>query len=156
MTSKPPSTTLSNPNPPTALPWLFAAVSFIGFLDAAYLTANHYFGIPLVCSVIQGCERVTTSAYSTVFGVPVALLGALYYVIIFFLTVWYIDSRRLDVFFTAARMTSVGMIASLWFVSIQLFVLKAICIYCMTSALTSTILFAIGAYTLKRGWIRAE
>ena len=155
MTSNQSSTVPLSHNPPRWLSWLFVGVSFLGFLDAGYLTANHYLGIPLVCSLLQGCERVTASPYSIMFGVPVALLGVLYYLTIFIFSVWYIDSGRAEALFTMAKLSIFGMAAALWFVSVQLFILHAICLYCMFSALTSTTLFLLGAYTLRRSWIRA-
>jgi uncharacterized membrane protein len=59
-------------------------VSFLGFLDATYLAAKHYLGAPIACSIFEGCEKVTTSQYAAVFNIPVALLGALYYLLFLF------------------------------------------------------------------------
>jgi len=52
---------------------IFLAVSAVGFLDATYLTVEHYrVGIP-PCAIL-GCEIVLTSAQSRIAGVPVALV----------------------------------------------------------------------------------
>lgn len=130
------------------LPVLFIALSFLGFSDATYLTAKHYLGTPVTCILFQGCEQVTTSPYSVVYGVPVALLGALYYAAVLILTVAYLDSKRIGMLKLAAAITPAGFLASLWFVYLQLFVIKAICFYCMLSAMTSTALFGLGMYAL--------
>jgi uncharacterized membrane protein len=120
---------------------LFLVVSFIGFLDAGYLVANHYFGAPLTCIVTDGCETVTTSSYSRIMGIPVALLGALYYLTVFLLTVAFLDTKR-RLFFDCARLlTLAGFLFSLWFLFVQAFVLRSYCIYCLGSIATSTILF---------------
>ena len=63
----------------------FLPVSFLGFIDASYLTIKHFVGTPLPCSVLKVCEEVTTSQYSVIGGVPVAMLGAIYYLAIFVL-----------------------------------------------------------------------
>ena len=132
--------------------WIIFAliiVSFIGFLDATYLTVKHYTGTPIACSIFEGCEKVTTSPYATVFNIPVALYGALYYLFTFFLSVAYLDTKR-NLFISAIPpLTAIGFIASVWFVYLQLFVIKAICPYCMISAATSTALFILGIFVLK-------
>jgi len=46
------------------------ALSFVGFLDASYLTAKHYLNFEIPCSILNGCEQVLTSQYATLFGVP--------------------------------------------------------------------------------------
>ncbi len=125
------------------------AVSFVGFLDATYLTANHYIDAPLPCSVLEGCEQVTNSEYSVVFGIPVALGGALYYLLILILSIAYFDTRRRGLLHAIIPFTALGFLASVWFVYLQLFVINAICLYCMLSALTSTILFMLSVYILK-------
>ena len=50
-----------------------------------------------------------------------------------------------------ARLTIIGLLASLWFIYLQLFVIKAICLYCMFSAFTSITLFIFGLFVLNFG-----
>ncbi len=120
-------------------------LSFIGFLDASYLTFKHYSGTPINCAIFNGCEEVTNSKYATIGPVPVALLGAIYYALIFLLVIAYLDSKNPKFFNLAALMTPLGLIASLGLVYLQLFIIKAICLYCMVSAADSTLLFVAGA-----------
>jgi len=122
----------------------FGSLSFLGFLDATYLAVQHYRGIPVTCSIIKGCDIVTSSSFSVIFGVSVALLGAIYYLSIFILSASYLDSKKIKSLYWISRLTWVGFIASLWFLYLQLFVIKAICIFCLGSALTSTLLFILG------------
>ena len=133
--------------------WLFALfliiISFIGFLDATYITLKHYLGVPITCSILNGCEKVTTSVYSTVFNIPVALIGSVYYLIIFALIILYLDIKKETIFYTASKITALGFIASIWFTYLQIFVLKAFCFYCLVSSGTSTILFILGIIALK-------
>ncbi len=129
---------------PKWLPWAIAILSFLGFLDAAYLTVVHYLGIPIKCSILAGCQTVTTSKYSMLFGTPIALYGSIYYLIIFILSVAYFDSKKEELLRAVAYISPIGFIASLVFVFLQLFVIKAICEYCVGSAITSTLLFILG------------
>ncbi len=127
--------------------WLIlvmAGITFFGFADAAYLTIEHYFSVPLPCTIFNGCEAVTTSVYSVLAGIPVALLGALYYLTVFILLACAIDTHKKIFASLAMKVTPFGFFASLYFVYLQIFVIKAICLYCMVSATTSTILFVLG------------
>ena len=115
----------------------------IGLLDSGYLTFKHITGGEVTCSAIPGanCDVVLGSMYSTIFGIPLALLGTLYYLTV--LTLWIIylqkgDSRLLQFIF---GITGVGFLTSLYLIYIQAFVLYAYCAFCMLSALTSTLLF---------------
>lgn len=140
----------------------FLPVSFLGFLDASYLTIKHFVGTPLPCSILRGCEEVTGSQYSMIGGIPVALLGAIYYLTIFVLVILYLNKKKSSLrnadgniddddglLRLIARLTIIGVLASLWFVFLQVFVIKAICLYCIFSAITSFLLFAFGIYVLK-------
>lgn len=128
--------------------WLFLALSFIGFLDASYLTASHYSGAPVICSIIEGCDKVTASAYATMGDIPVALMGMVYYFTLLFAVAWFLSTQDKKSIVFASGLTVTGFLASLWFVYLQLFVIKAICFYCMISALTSAFLFILGMYYL--------
>lgn len=141
---------LEESSPKQSIPnWLilaFLAVSFLGFLDATYLSAQHYLGAVPPCVITAGCETVLTSDYSAIFGVPVALVGAAYYILIFFLAILSFDVKRGKIIRFLAFLTPIGFLASLYFVYLQLFIIKEICFYCVISAATSTILFLLGLF----------
>lgn len=121
---------------------VFLILGSIGLLDAGYLTLKYYTHTPLGCSLIQGCDAVTTSEYAVMFGVPVALLGVLYYAAIAGCSLAYLKTKRTMVMTAAIMLTPFGFAASVWFVYAQLFIIGAICLYCIGSALISTGLFA--------------
>ena len=125
------------------------AVAPLGFLDAGYLAVEHFLNRVPPCSIVAGCEKVTTSQYSVIFGVPLALMGALYYLAIIVALILYLDLRRAWIIKWTARATAVGFVFSLYLVYLQLFVIKAICQYCMLSVLSSTGLFVIGLLVLR-------
>lgn len=130
-------------------------LSIIGFVDATYLTIEHYRDADPVCVIgpvgglFDGCGVVTRSEYAVVLGVSVAALGALYYFLALILSA--ILTRRTDrrIVAVLAGLTGTGFIASLWFVYLQLFVLRALCLYCVVSACVTTLLF-IGSLMLLR------
>lgn len=144
----------SSGKPSSLLPkWLMLGliiVSFIGFLDASYLTVAHYGGIDLTCTILKGCEEVTTSEYAVIFGVPVALLGVFYYLTVLLLGLIYFDTKKRIILKIIPPLTVAGLFASAWFVYLQLFVIKAICEYCVISAATSATLFIFGIFVFKK------
>lgn len=124
---------------------IMAGLALIGVGDASYLTAHHYLGAPLRCGVGFDCTAVTSSAYATWFGVPVALLGVIFYVAVLILSLVAIEGKESKIgkraLGYACLIAPAGIIASLWFVGVQAFILKAWCQWCLLSAATSTALF---------------
>ena len=120
----------------------FAVLSVIGFVDASYLTVKHYLG-SINCSIFSGCEEVLNSQYSVVAGVPIAVVGSLYYLTLFLLTVAYLDTKREFLLRITAYIVAAGFIASLAFVLLQIFVIKALCLYCLISAAITATLFVL-------------
>lgn len=115
-------------------------IALIGFADAAYLSVEHYKNVIPPCS-IGACEKVLTSAFSTLAGVPVSLLGAVFYLVIACGLFAFLESRNHEVLRLTLLFTVLGFLASLWFVFLQVFILHSYCLYCMGSATTSTLLF---------------
>jgi len=83
----------------------------------------------------------------------VALFGALGYLSIFLLSLYYPDDQRLFILRLISFLAFLAFCASVWFVYVQGFILKSWCQYCLLSATTSTLLFLIGLrlYKLSKG-----
>lgn len=125
---------------------LFLVIFFAaaGILDASYLAYEHFSPTTsVICppTVWADCGRVLSSPYATPFGVPLALIGIIYYSSIFSIALDYLRSKKRILLNYLVFITIGGFLASTYFVFLQLFVIKAICLYCMLSALTSTLLF---------------
>ena len=131
----------------------FLFIAFIGFADATYLSAKHYLGEIPPCSLVNGCETVLTSPYATLpipGNIPIALVGAVYYLLLFVGGIIYLDTKNIRVLKSIAYCTAVGFFTSTALVMLQLFVIKALCLYCFVSAATSTLLFIFGIVILKK------
>lgn len=133
---------------------ILVLVSLIGLVDASYLTTEHYQGGAVVCNIGEvtfgDCTSVLTSEYATVFGIPNALVGAIYYLIVFILSALLVTPMpNKKIVVTIAILTGLGLTVSLWFVYLMLFVLDAICVYCMVSAAATTVLFITSLFLLK-------
>jgi uncharacterized membrane protein len=127
---------------------LAMAVSLVGLGDSIYLTVQHLSGRSVKCTVTSGCSAVLSSSYATLAGIPTAAFGVLAYFAAFSLA-------TLAVFgYSGARsglaLLVVPMLAmTLWLVSVQAFVLRAFCEFCLLSAamtLTLTVLVAVGRF----------
>ena len=152
---------LSSERPSKIIPkwivWSIITVAYIGFLDAMYLTVEHYSGVGLNCVIFTGCDAVANSIYSLLLGLPVALYGVLYYLGILFIGLLYFDigHKRFPGIFQLLNVkflpiyTLIGFIMSVRFVYLQAFVIKAFCTYCLFSAVTSTLLFILGVIIFK-------
>ena len=106
-----------------------AAVALIGVGVAAYLTWAHYANAALVCVRGGGCETVQNSSYSEIAGIPVALLGLVSYATIVLLLAWDSANARMG----AAVLALVGLLFSAYLLVLQLFVIHALCIWCVVN-----------------------
>ena len=111
-------------------------LAFAGLADSAYIAQHEVSGTPLLCNInnLSGCNIVATSPYSHLFGIPLAVYGVVFYGIIFALAALelVIFDRLLRRFLQG--MAFIGVIASLYFTLIQVFVIGALCVYCLASA----------------------
>jgi uncharacterized membrane protein len=119
------------------------AISVVGIAIAGYLTYVHYAGISPVCEIAHGCEKVQTSEWSKVGGVPVALLGLLGYVAI--LAALSIPGELAMT--AAAGLAVVGAGFSAYLTYREVFTIEAICIWCVASAL---LMVALAVLTVAR------
>jgi uncharacterized membrane protein len=134
-----------------------ALLAITGFAIAGYLTIEHYQNTIPPCTV-GGCETVLTSDYAKILGVPVSLFGALYYFAILLALFIYFDVKSETVkdicikFIIASSV--LGLLASIYFIVLMLFVIKSICIYCLTSDLICILIFIISCHILYLGYFQ--
>jgi uncharacterized membrane protein len=128
----------------------------IGFLDAAYLTYVHYFGLgSLLCIGAShghsSCVTVQSSTWAKIDGVPVALLGLIGYVGLF---VSYFVTARLNGELGRAMGFCIALIGfgfSAYLTYRELFSIHAICEWCVGSAVCMTLLVVLTAIRFLRG-----
>jgi uncharacterized membrane protein len=137
---------ITNSNAVAKLPLLAAVVALIGLGDAIYLTIHHLTGEMVPCSVTGGCETVLTSSYAEIGGIPLAAFGAIAYFIAFSLAILAAFGNR-KAWFVFGIQVSLMAATSLYLIYLQLFVIKAICQYCMLSAGVCLTLFVIALIT---------
>lgn len=115
------------------LPWVLVVVSLIGFSVSIYLTLMHFQGVVPRCYVVKGCDVVQTSRYSTVLGVPIALAGAVFFAIMFYLGIGLTAGRHVWLIRTYRVLAYLGALAAIPLFLLQAVILKAFCTYCLVT-----------------------
>jgi uncharacterized membrane protein len=113
-----------------------AAIALVGLGIAGYLTYVHYAGLHPLCLANGGCEKVQSSHWSKLGGVPVALLGLMGYAAI--LALLFVPGEA--GLAGAALVALVGFGFSLYLTWAELFRIHAICQWCVASAVLMTAL----------------
>jgi len=126
-----------------------ALLSLPGLAVASYLTYSHYADQPTVCSGIGNCELVQTSEYSTIVGIPVALMGLLYFVALAAVALARLLRAPLAMEWAAPAVFSLslgGTAFVTYLTSIELFVLHAICIWCVSVAVMTVLSLGLAVW----------
>lgn len=132
---------------PSWVPGATITVSLLGLLAAAYLTFEHFTSsTTLACpeTGVVNCAKVTTSTYSTAFGIPVAVLGLVFFVGMVALclpAVWRRDSQVVRLGRLGA--VSIGAVFVLYLLWAELFKINAICLWCTAVHVLTLVLFGI-------------
>jgi uncharacterized membrane protein len=128
---------------------VIAALALAGIFLATYLALYKlgYIGA-LSCSV-GSCETVNLSRWATFLGLPVAVWGVGFDVSVFAVAF----AGTLDRFAGAAwishalvGLTGWGVLFSSWLTYLELFVIHAICLWCVISAILVVVLVALSAH----------
>ena len=125
---------------------VIGVLAVIGLGIAGYLTYVHYAGIHVLCAASGGCETVQTSSYAKLAGIPVPVLGLVGYVGILVSLFVPGDPGRL----ATAGIALVGFGFSLYLTYLELFVIKAICQWCVGSAVLMTVIAVLSVVRLLR------
>lgn len=113
-------------------------LSLAGLFDSAYLTWYHYDPAVRVCVVTSGCETVNTSRYAMVGPIPVAVIGVAGYLLIvaaLLLQRWGPPPLRVPAGYAVYGMALLGCGFAVSLTGIEVLVLRAICTWCVLSAI---------------------
>lgn len=141
-------------------PWrvgLALLLSLVGLGISTYLTIEHFAKVPLSCpnTGVINCQKVTTSAESHFLGVPVALLGLGFYIVMTVMNLpWLWHSRDRRVHLARLVLISGGMAFALYLVAAELIIIGNICLWCTGVHLITFSLFILIVATVPAmlGW----
>ncbi len=126
--------------------WVVPVLAVVGIAISMYLTYIETTSATAVCGPIGNCNMVQASPYARLFGIPVGVLGAINYAAI--LAFW-AGARAKNLKIAAwstglmLALTLFGVLFSIYLTYVELRLIFAVCIYCMTSAVITTALMLI-------------
>jgi len=136
-----------SPWQPAWLDALMLVLTIVGLAVAGYLTYVETQAVAAVCGPVGDCNAVQTSSYSKLFGlIPVGLIGMAGYVVILAVWLWgRFGSGRLADYAPLAvhGMTILAVAFSLYLTFLEPFVIQAVCIWCLTSAVVITLVMLL-------------
>ena len=127
-------------------------VAIVGLAVSLYLTIEHFAspsgeGLACPATAAVNCVKVTTSPQSRFLGIPVAVLGLVFYIGVFALNLpvmW----RSVSPVVRWIRLAAVsgGMVFVLWLVYAELNIIRSICLWCTVVHLCTFVLFVLTLY----------
>lgn len=129
---------------------ILIGLSVLGLLDAVYLTY-----VKLVedgvCAVGGGCAIVNTSPYASLWGIPIAAIGGGAYLVM--LIVLLLEERS-DFFaingsLIVFGLSLIGVLYSVYLTYLELYVIHAICPFCVISAVILVAMLVISILRLR-------
>jgi len=136
--------------------YAFPILSLLGLAVALYLSYVETQEVPAICGPVGDCNAVQQSQYAKLFGLlPVGVLGAVGYIAILF--VWFWSRYRNDWLAQKSPlalfvMTLFGLLFSIYLTYLEPFVIKAVCAWCLTSAVIMSLLYFLSIYPLVKQW----
>ncbi|HXY20004.1 MAG TPA: vitamin K epoxide reductase family protein [Gemmatimonadales bacterium] len=131
-----------------------AALALVGLLVSTYLLL-YKLGVlgTIKCVGSGGCERVNTSRFSTLLGVPVAAYGVAGYVVL--LAIALFGLREDQVALPRATrwlvaLAALGVLFSLYLLALELFIIHAVCLWCSVSGAVILAIFVVAAAALPK------
>ena len=131
---------------------IVAALALAGIFISLYLTLFKIGVVGELSCSIGSCETVNTSRWSVFLGLPVAAWGLLFYIDVFVIALVG-TSARLETSVAISTIlviqSAIGVLFSAWLTYLELAVIHAICIWCVTSAVVVTLIFLVSVAELR-------
>jgi uncharacterized membrane protein len=137
--------------------WILAVLDVIGLLIAGYLSFVELGGGVPVCGPLHGCETVAQSQYSRIGGVPVAVYGVILSLLLLTLAIAWIRTDRNGLLDAHYGLSLIGVIFEIYFLSLQVFVIHALCVWCTSYGLSLVARFLVAMVIwVRRGRLAAH
>ncbi|MFA7192186.1 MAG: vitamin K epoxide reductase family protein [Candidatus Paceibacterota bacterium] len=129
---------------------IFVILGISGFLVAFYIYRKKSEKKKLICPARTDCELVTNSDYSVVGPFRVEVLGLVYYLFItsayLFVNFYLVWTPFINELFIV--ISGMSVLFSVYLLFIQSFLIKQWCVWCISSALISILMFLLAFYRL--------
>ena len=109
---------------------ILAVLDVIGLCIALYLSTVELGGGVPYCGPLHGCETVALSEYSRILGIPVAVYGVVLSLVLLTLAIAWIRTNNPALLDVHYGLSLIGVIFEVYFLTLQVFVIHAVCIWC--------------------------
>jgi uncharacterized membrane protein len=137
--------------------WILVVLDVIGLCIAGYLSVVELGGGVPYCGPLHGCETVAASEYAWIGPFPVAVYGVILSLILLTLALAWVKTDKpwmLDVHY---GLSLVGVIFEVYFLTLQVVVIQAVCIWCTLYGVSLILRFIVAMVIwLRRGRFSAN
>jgi uncharacterized membrane protein len=130
--------------------WILVVLDTIGLAIAGYLSVVELGGGVPVCGPLRGCETVALSPYSRIGGIPVAVFGVALSVVLLSLALAWLRTDGYRLLLAHYGLSLAGVLFEAYFLYLQVFVIRAVCVWCTTYGLSLVLRFLIALVV----WLR--
>jgi len=133
--------------------WLMILLTVAGLGVSAYLMWGYTIpGATLACGDSSGCETVKNSAYASLLGIPLPVMGLVTYATLLLLLLASNRFMTWTAYIALAifGISLMGVLYSAYLTYLELFVIEAICRWCVASAIIMVVIFGLSTLNLYR------
>jgi uncharacterized membrane protein len=131
--------------------FVLAALDLIGLGIASYLAITELTGGEVQCGVLKGCETVQHSPYTRPFaGIPVAVYGVILSITLFTLAIAWYKTGNYKLLLAHYALSLVGVAFEGWFQFAQIFLIKAVCVWCESYGVSLVLRFVVALWVFMR------
>jgi len=132
--------------------WASAGLSGLGIFISGYLVTKRFTGGSLSCTRWAQCDVVNNSVYSQFYGVPVSVLGLAGYLLLLALglaALWTTGCAQRRILLLSLVLSVGGVGFSGYLTYLEIYVIEALCAWCIASAIVIALLAIITAVTMR-------
>ena len=132
--------------------WATVVLSGLGIFVSGYLVAKRFTGGSLACTRWAQCDVVNNSVYSQIYGVPVSVIGLAGYLLLLalaFAALWTEGRTQRKILLLSVVLSLVGVGFSAYLTYLEIYVIEALCAWCVASAVIISLLAIVTAVTIR-------
>ena len=138
--------------------WASVILSGLGVFVSGYLVTKRFTGGSLACTRWAQCDVVNNSVYSQIYGVPVCVIGLAGYLLLLGLAVAALAAHgrtRFRLLLLGFVLSLGGVGFSIYLTYLEIYVIEALCAWCVASAIIITLLAVVSALAGQQASPRA-
>ncbi|MGH3524065.1 MAG: vitamin K epoxide reductase family protein [Mycobacterium sp.] len=129
---------------------ILGVLDVVGLVVAGYLSVVELSGGVPSCGLVSGCEEVAKSPYNNFLGIPVAVFGVALSLVLLSLALAWWKTDIYGLLLGHYALSLVGVFFDGWFLYLQVFVIQAVCIWCVTYEMSLLLRFLIALLVYLR------